>query len=57
MSCYKSSIEALQQLLHLGTSEGKISDKIDINVVHCIISKVSKDISYAKSETEYFIVE
>jgi hypothetical protein len=27
MSCHKSSIEALQQLLHLGTPDGKISDE------------------------------
>jgi hypothetical protein len=29
MSCYKSSIEALQQLLHLGTSDRKIDDKMN----------------------------
>ena len=29
MSCFKSSIEALEQLLHLGTSDRKIGDKMD----------------------------
>ena len=27
MSCHKSSIEALRQLLNLGTPDGKISDE------------------------------
>jgi hypothetical protein len=59
MTCYKSSIEALQQLLHLGTPDGKISDKSksNSNVVHCQITKTSKDVSYMKNGMEYFFVE
>lgn len=49
MAHYKSSIDALQQLLQLGTPEGKISDKINSNFVHCQITKASKNISYAKN--------
>ena len=57
MTCYKSSIDALQQLLHLGTAGGKISDKINNNVVNCQITKTSKDISYMKNGIQYFFVE
>ena len=59
MTCYKSSIEALQQLLHLGTPDGKISDKSksNSNVVHCQITKTSKDVSYMRNGMEYFFVE
>lgn len=46
MTCYKSSIDALQQLLRLGTPGGKIRDKISNNVVNCQITKTSKDIQY-----------
>jgi hypothetical protein len=49
MTCYKSSIEALQQLLHLGTTDGKISDKSNSNVVHCQITKTSKDVSWMRN--------
>jgi hypothetical protein len=48
MARYKSSIDALQQLLQLGTPEGKISDKINSNFVHCQITKASKNISSGK---------
>jgi hypothetical protein len=57
MTCYKSSIEALQQLLHLGTPDGKISDKSNSSIVHCQITKTSKDVSYMKNGMEYFFVE
>jgi hypothetical protein len=57
MASYKSSIDALQQLLQLGTPEGKISDKINSNFVHCQITKASKNISYAKNGIQYFFVE
>src|SRR5688572_26720785 len=58
MTCYKSSIEALQQLLHLGTPDGKISDKhSNSNVVHCQITKTSEDVSYMRNGMEYFFVE
>jgi hypothetical protein len=57
MARYKSSIDALQQLLQLGTSEGKISNKFNNNVVHCQITKASKNISYAKNGIQYFFVE
>ena len=57
MTCYKSSIDALQQLLHLGTPGGKINDKISNNVVNCQITKTSKDISYMKNGIQYFFVE
>jgi hypothetical protein len=42
MACYESSIEALKQLLHLGTDDGKVSDKTT-NVTHCHITKASKE--------------
>jgi hypothetical protein len=58
MTCYKSSIEALQQLLHLGTPDGKISDKhSNSNGAHCQITKTSKDVSYMRNGMEYFFVE
>ena len=42
MARCKSSIEALQQLLHLGTHDRKISDKSNSNVMRCQITKASK---------------
>jgi hypothetical protein len=57
MTCYKSSIEALQQLLHLGTPDGKISYKSNSSIVHCQITKTSRDVTYAKNGMEYFFVE
>lgn len=59
MACYKSSIEALQQLLHLGRPDGKTSDKSssNSNVVHCQITKASKNISCAKNGIRYCFVE
>ncbi len=57
MSSYKSSIEALQQLLHLGTPDGKISDEIKNIVVGCRITKISNDISYMRNGIEYCFVE
>jgi len=49
MTCYKSSIEALQQLLQLGTPDEKISDKSNSSIIHCHITKASKDVSYMKN--------
>lgn len=57
MACYKSSIEALQQLLHLGTQDRKISDKSNSNVMRCQITKASKGVIYAKNGTGYYFVE
>ena len=53
MSCYKSSIEALQQLLHLGTSDRKIGDKMENSLAGCHITKTSNEISYMKNGIEY----
>lgn len=57
MACYKSSTEALQQLLNLGTPDGKISAKSNSNAVHCQITKASKNVVYAKNGMEYYSVE
>jgi hypothetical protein len=58
MACYKSSIDALQELLRIGTPDGRISDKSSKNnMVHCQITKASKNISYMKSGMEYYFVE
>jgi hypothetical protein len=57
MARYKSSIEALQQLLHLGRPDSNISDKRNSNVMHCHITKASKGVTYAKDETGYYFVE
>jgi hypothetical protein len=53
MVCYKNSIEALHQLLHIGTPDGDISYKI----TSCQVTKASKDVTYAKNGTEYYFVE
>jgi hypothetical protein len=39
MSSYKSSIEALQRLLHLGIPGGKVNDERENSVVNCQITK------------------
>jgi hypothetical protein len=57
MSCYKSSIEALQQLLHLGTSDRKIDDKKKNSLAGCQITKTSNEISYMRNGIEYCFVE
>ena len=57
MSCYKSSIEALQQLLHLGASDRKIGDKMENNLAGCRITKTSNEISYMRNGIEYCFVE
>jgi hypothetical protein len=44
MAFYESSIEALKQLLHLGTQDRKASDK-NTDVTHCHITKASKDVA------------
>lgn len=56
MACYESSIEALKQLLHLGTQDRKSSDK-STDVIHCHITKASKDVTDAKNGIEYYFVE
>jgi hypothetical protein len=53
MACYESSIEALKQLLHLGTQDRKSSDK-STDVIHCHITKASKDVADGKNGTEYY---
>jgi hypothetical protein len=57
MSRYKSSIEALQQLLRLGVSDGKVSDIKNNNLANCQITKTSKDISYMRNGIEYCFIE
>ena len=57
MSCYKSSIEALQQLLNLGTSDRKIGDKVENSLAGCRITKTSNEISYMRNGIEYCFVE
>ena len=57
MSCYKSSIEALAALLHLGTSDRKIGDKMKNSLAGCHITKTSNEISYMKNGIEYCFVE
>ena len=57
MSCYKSSVEALQQLLHLGTPDGKIGDKMKNSLAGCQITKTSNEISYMRNRIEYCFVE
>jgi hypothetical protein len=58
MSCYKSSIEALQQLLHLGIPDGKFNgERENNNIVNCQITKTSKDIFYMRNGIEYFFIE
>lgn len=56
MACYESSIEALKQLLHLGTHDRNASDK-NTNATHCYITKASNDVSDGKNGTEYYSVE
>ena len=57
MSCYKSSVEALQQLLQLGTSDRKIGDKMKNSLAGCQITKTSSEISYMRNGIEYCFVE
>jgi hypothetical protein len=58
MSCYKSSIEALQQLLHLGIPNGKFNGERENNsIVNCQITKTSKDIFYMRNGIEYCFIE
>src|SRR5919108_4568045 len=58
MSPYKSSIEALQRLLHLGIPSGKVNDESkNNNIVNCQITKTSKDIFYMKNGIEYCFIE
>jgi hypothetical protein len=59
MSSYKSSIEALQQLLHLGIPSGKFNDERENNnnIVNCQITKTSKDIFYMRNGIEYCFIE
>ena len=57
MSCYKSSIDALQQLLHLGTSGRKIGKKMKKSLAGCQITKTSSEISYMRNGIEYCFVE
>jgi hypothetical protein len=56
VACYESSIEALKQLLHLGTYDRKASDK-NTNVTHCHITKASKDVAGGKNGTECYFLE
>ena len=42
MSRYESSVEALQQLLHLGIPDGKAYDKKENRIANCQITKTSK---------------
>ena len=57
MSCYKSSFNALQQLLHLGTSDRKIGEKMKKSLAGCQITKTSSEISYMRNGIEYCFVE
>lgn len=58
MSSYKSSIEALQQLLHLGIPDGKVNgERENNNIVNCQITKTSKDIFYMRNGIEYYFIE
>jgi hypothetical protein len=57
MSCYKSSIEALQQLLHLGIPDGKVNDERENGIANCQITKASKDIFCMRNGIEYCFIE
>ena len=58
MSSYKSSIEALQRLLHLGIPDRKVNDESKNNsIVNCQITKTSKDIFYMRNGIEYCFIE
>jgi uncharacterized protein with PIN domain len=57
MSPYKSSIEALQQLLHLGIPYGEVSGKRENGIVDCQITKTSKDIFYMRNGIECCFIE
>ena len=57
MSCYKSSVEALQQLLHLETPDRKIGDKMKNSIAGCQITKTFNEISYMRNRIEYCFVE
>ncbi len=57
MSRYESSIEALQQLLHLGVPDGKAFDRRENSVANCQITKTSKDVFYMRNGIEYCFIE
>lgn len=57
MSRYESSVEALQQLLHLGAPDGKAYDERESSVADCQITKTSKDILYMRNGIEYCFLE
>jgi hypothetical protein len=57
MSRYESSIEALQQLLHLGAPDGKANDKRENPIANCQITKTSKDVFYMRNGIEYCFIE
>jgi hypothetical protein len=57
MSCYKSSIEALQQLLHFGIPDGKVNDERENSIANCQITKTSKDIFCMRNGIEYCFIE
>jgi hypothetical protein len=54
---YESSIEALQQLLHLGALDGKANDKRENRIANCQITKTSKDVFYMRNGIEYCFIE
>ena len=57
MSSYKSSIEALQQLLHFGIPDEKFNGERENRIVNCQITKTSKDIFYMRNGIEYCFIE
>lgn len=57
MSCYESSIEALQQLLHLGIPDGKFNGERENSIANCQITKTSKDVFYMRNGIEYYFIE
>jgi hypothetical protein len=57
MSRYESSVEALQQLLHLGVPDGKAYDKKENRIANCQITKTSKDVFYMRNGIEYCFIK
>jgi hypothetical protein len=57
MACYKSSIEALQELLRFGIPDGRISDERNNGIANCQVTKTSKNITYMRNGIEYCFVE
>jgi hypothetical protein len=57
MSSYKSSIEALQQLLHLGIPDGKFNGERENSIANCHITKTSKDVFCMRNGIEYYFIE